>query len=123
MEEKQELNQINLSIIGVVIFIFILFHSIYLLNEQKKEVLHEESISDKEFITQRLINRIIAGVIIFMFFYFAYRNYQSKENKTFDDLLQLSVSTFTLIAISIEIYITYKAYLNTLENENKPSNR
>ncbi len=115
MEETNEIEQINLYIIGVIVIILVLLHAIYLLTVRKKKVLNEETISDEEYILQGLTNRIIAGIVVFMFFCFAYNNFSNLEEKTTNSYLQLSVSVLALIAVSIEIYLAYSAYISIQE--------
>ena len=75
LENEKRLNQIDWSIIGIIIIIFLLIHSIYLLINEKKRLLDIDSISDEDFVIQALINRSIASSIVLMFFLFNLSNY------------------------------------------------
>jgi len=118
MGENRRLEQINLSAVGIIIIILVLFHSIYLLISEKKQILGLDSLTNEEFITQALGNRIISFLVILLFFSFSLENYNNAEDKTNTDLLRLLVSTFSLIAILIELYLTIKNYIAVKEEEN-----
>lgn len=118
MQENRRIEQINLSIIGIIIIILVLTHSIYLLLSEKKQILGFDSLTNEEFITQALINRTISFFVVLMFFIFALENYNNNENKNSDVLLRLTVSTLAFLSITIELYLTIKNYIETIENKN-----
>lgn len=118
MQENRRIEQINLSIGGIIVIILVLIHSIYLLVSEKKQILEIDSLSNQEFITQALINRTIAFFVVLMFFVFALENYKNNENKNNDALLRLTVSTLAFLSITIELYLTFKNYIEITEENN-----
>ncbi len=120
---NKRLKQIDLSIIGVIIFIFILLHSIYLLVTEKKKILNIETISNENLIVQSLVNRIIAFFVVLMFFTFAISNYkdllQSGDEESINNQrIRVLVSTFALLSVTTEVYLTIKEYVTLKEQEN-----
>ena len=118
MKENRRLEQINLSIGGIIVIIFVLIHSIYLLSSEKKQILGMDTLSNEEFIIQALGNRIVAFFIVLMFFYFSLENYNNSENKNISDLLRVTISTFSFLAITIELYLNFKNYISLKQEEN-----
>ncbi|MBE6152835.1 MAG: hypothetical protein E7166_01220 [Firmicutes bacterium] len=121
-EENKRLNQIDLSIIGVIIFICILIHSIYLLLVEKKKILKIETISDENLLIQSLINRIIAFFVVLLFFSFSFSNYNdilktNNEEQINNQSLRLLVSTFALLSVTTEVYLTIKQFISLKESE------
>ena len=109
----KRLKQIDLSIIGVIIFIFLLIHSIYLLLVEKKKILNIETISNENLLVQSLINRVIAFFIILLFFSFNLSNYQDilesgNEEQISNQRIRLLVSTFALLSVIVELYLTIR---------------
>lgn len=126
MQENKRLNQIDLSILGVIVVIFILFHSIYLLTSEKKKILNIETISDEEMIVQALINRLIAFLVVVMFFTFAVTNYNellktSNDEETINiQFTRVIISLLALLSVGLDVYLAFKEYISI--NENKNSN-
>lgn len=125
MENEKRLKQIDWSIIGIIIIIFLLIHSIYLLINEKKRILDIDSISDEEFVIQALINRSIASAIVLMFFLFNLSNYldtinntESSEDEINSRLLNLITSSLALIATLIEVFSVVRNYILLKENNN-----
>lgn len=120
---NKRLKQIDLSIIGVIIFIFILIHSIFLLVTEKKKILNIETISNENLVAQALINRVIAFFIVLLFFSFSLSNYydilQSGDEESISNQhLRLLVSTFALLSVTIEVYLTFKEFISVNNPEN-----
>ena len=112
-KENKRLKQIDLSIIGVIIFIFILIHSIYLLTVEKNKILNIETISNENLLTQSLVNRIIAFLIVSMFLYFNITNYidllQTNDEEAINNQqTRILVSIFALLSVLTELYLTFK---------------
>lgn len=125
MENEKRLKQIDWSIIGIIIIIFLLIHSIYLLINEKKRILDIDSISDEEFVIQALINRSVASAIVLMFFLFNLSNYLDTVNNpksTKDEingrLLTLITSTLALLATLVEVFSVVRNYILLKENNN-----
>jgi len=125
LENEKRLNQIDWSIIGIIIIIFLLIHSIYLLINEKKRILDIDSISDEEFVIQALINRSIASAIVLMFFIFNLSNYldtinnpESSEDEINSRLLNLITSSLALIATLVEVFSVVRNYILLKENNN-----
>ena len=123
---KKRLKQIDLSIIGVIIFIFLLIHSIYLLLVEKKKILNIETISNENLVVQSLINRIIAFFVVLIFFSFSLSNYydtlkSGNEEKINNQKIRLLVSTFALLSVTTEVYLTIKNLIE-LKEENTGQN-
>ena len=118
MQENRRIEQINLSIIGIIIIILVLIHSIYLLISEKKQILGLDSLSNEEFVAQALMNRTIAFFVVLMFFIFALENYNNNQNKNNDAILRLTVSTLAFLSITIELYLTLKNYIEITEENN-----
>lgn len=119
---NKRLKQIDLSIIGVIIFIFILIHSIYLLITEKKKILNIETISNENLIVQSLINRIIAFFVVLLFFSFSLSNYMDiiksgNEEAINNQRLRLLVSSFALLSVTTEVYLTFKQLIELNENK------
>lgn len=120
----KRLKQIDLSIIGVIIFIFILLHSIYLLVTEKKKILNIETISNENLVVQSLINRVIAFFVVLMFFSFAISNYKDllqsgDEERINNQRIRVLVSTFALLSVITEIYLIIKEFISLKEQENR----
>ena len=120
---NKRLEQIDLSIIGVIIFIFILLHSIYLLVTEKKILLNIKTISNESVIVQSLINRIVAFFIVLMFFTFALSNYydilqSGSKDSINNQRLKLFVSSFALLSVTIEVYLTIKEFVSINNQKN-----
>ena len=120
---NKRLKQIDLSIIGLIIFIFILIHSIFLLVTEKKKILNIETISNENLVAQALINRVIAFFIVLLFFSFSLSNYydilQSGDEESISNQhLRLLVSTFALLSVTIEVYLTFKEFISVNNPEN-----
>jgi len=120
---NKRLEQIDLSIIGVIIFIFILLHSIYLLVTEKKILLNIKTISNESVIVQSLINRIVAFFIVLMFFTFALSNYydilqSGSKDSINNQRLRLFVSSFALLSVTIEVYLTIKEFVSINNQKN-----
>ena len=120
---NKRLKQIDLSIIGVIIFIFILIHSIFLLVTEKKKILNIETISNENLVAQALINRVIAFFIVLLFFSFSLSNYydilQSGDEESISNQhLRLLVSTFALLSVTIEVCLTFKEFISVNNPEN-----
>ncbi|MBQ7140025.1 MAG: hypothetical protein IJO32_00815 [Bacilli bacterium] len=125
MENEKRLKQIDWSIIGIIIIISLLIHSIYLLINEKKRILDIDSISDEEFVIQALINRSIASAIVLMFFLFNLSNYldtinnpESSEDEINSRLLNLITSSLALIATLVEVFSVVRNYILLKENNN-----
>lgn len=116
MENNRRLEQINLSIGGIIIIILLLFHSIYLLLSEKKQILGIDTLSSEKFITQALVNRIIAFFVVLMFFCFSLENYYNSEKPNNEGLLRVIISSLALLATTIEIYLNLKNFVS-LEQE------
>jgi len=120
---NKRLKQIDLSIVGVIIFIFILIHSIYLLITEKKKILNIETISNENLIIQSLINRVIAFFIVLMFFSFAVSNYidlleTQDEERINNQRVRILVSSFALLSVITEIYLTFKELISINDQKN-----
>lgn len=125
---EKRLKQIDWSIIGIIIIIFLLVHSIYLLINEKKGILGEESITDEQFVIQALINRVIASAIILMFLIFnisnlmdLINNSDASEFEINDQTYRVIVSSLALLATLIEVFLGVKNYLFLKEQENNSS--
>ena len=125
LENEKRLKQIDWSIIGIIIIISLLIHSIYLLINEKKRILDIDSISDEEFVIQALINRSIASAIVLMFFLFNLSNYldtinnpESSEDEINSRLLNLITSSLALIATLVEVFSVVRNYILLKENNN-----
>lgn len=116
MQNNRRLEQINLSIIGIIIIILLLIHSTYLLLQEKKQILGIKSISNEEFITQAFGNRLIAFFVVLMFFSFSLENYNNSQKPNNEALLRVIVSALSLLAIIIEVYLNFENYIR-LEKE------
>lgn len=122
-QKNKRLRQIDLSIIGIIIIILILFHSIYLLVTEKKKILNIETISDENIIIQSLINRVIAFFVVLMFFIFSVSNYRdllqgSNKKQINNQKIRIFVSSFSLLSVTIEIYLTLKELISINEQNN-----
>lgn len=122
---EKELNQIDWSIIGVIIFIFILIHSIYLLISEKKGLLGEETLSEEEFLIQAIFNRGLSIVIIIIFLIFEisdlkdlFKSNEVTEESVNDQKLNVLSSVLALIAIIIGFYLPLKSYIELKQQEN-----
>lgn len=125
---EKRLQQIDWSIIGIIILIFILVHSIYLLINEKKGLLGEESLSEEEFLTQAIFNRGIASVIIIMFLLFEISNLkdlvesdEATEELIKDQKLNVLSSLLALIAVLIGLYLPFKSYITLRQQETTES--
>jgi len=124
LENEKRLKQIDWSIIGIIIIIFLLIHSIYLLINEKKGLLGQESLSNEEFLVQAIINRVIASAVILMFFTFNTTNLKdliesndATEEEIKNQELRVIVSGLALLAVLIEIYLNVKNYITLKEQE------
>ena len=117
MNNNEEISEINISMIGIIIFILILFHSLYILNLNKKKI-KDNSVSDYNIVVHSLVNRVIAFLIFLVFLFFDYKDFiNSDDNSKKDKTLTLISSLLALIAVIIEIYLAYKNYTKLKESK------
>ena len=124
MGNEKRINQINWSLIGIIIIIFILVHSMYLLINEKKGLLGEETITDEQFVIHAILNRAAASVIVFMFLFFSASNLKdliesgdATDEQIKNQVLRTMVSAFALIAVLLELYLGVKQYVELQEQK------
>lgn len=125
-QNEKRLKQIDWSIIGIIVIIFILIHSIYLLINEKKRILNEDGLSDEEFLLQAIGNRSIASIIVIMFFSFSVSNLidlinnpNSTEEEIKNQIYRVIISGLALLSILLDTFLAINNYIKLNQGENK----
>lgn len=120
---EKRLKQIDISIIAVIILIFVLIHSIYLLISEKKGLLGEETLSEEQFIVQVIWNRLTAAGVVLIFLIFSISSLNdllnsedTSEEQIKDQLFRVIALALALVSILIELFLGFKNYI-ALKNQ------
>lgn len=120
---EKRLKQIDISIIAVIILIFVLIHSIYLLISEKKGLLGEETLSEEQFIVQVIWNRLTAAGVVLIFLIFSISSLNDllnsediSEEQIKDQLFRVIALALALVSILIELFLGFKNYI-ALKNQ------
>lgn len=120
---EKRLKQIDISIIAVIILIFVLIHSIYLLISEKKGLLGEETLSEEQFIVQVIWNRLTAAGVVLIFLTFSISSLNdlmnsedTNEEQIKDQLFRVIALALALVSILIELFLGFKNYI-ALKNQ------
>ena len=120
---EKRLKQIDISIIAVIILIFVLIHSIYLLISEKKGLLGEETLSEEQFIVQVIWNRLTAAGVVLIFLIFSISSLNDllnsediSEEQIKDKLFRVIALALALVSILIELFLGFKNYI-ALKNQ------
>ena len=89
---------------------------------EKKKILNIKTIGNENLVIQSLINRIIAFLIVIMFLGFNISNYKDllqsgDEERINNQKIRILVSTFALLSVTTEIYLTIKEFISLKEQE------
>ena len=120
---EKRLKQIYISIIAVIVLIFVLIHSIYLLISEKKGLLGEETLSEEQFIVQAIWNRLTAAGVVLIFLIFSISSLNdllnsedTSEEQIKDQLFRVIALALALVSILIELFLGFKNYI-ALKNQ------
>ena len=120
---EKRLKQIDVSIIDVIILIFVLIHSIYLLISEKKGLLGEETLIEEQFIVQVIWNRLTAAGVVLIFLIFSISSLNdllnsedTSEEQIKDQLFRVIALALALVSILIELFLGFKNYI-ALKNQ------
>lgn len=120
---EKRLKQIDISIIAVIVLIFVLIHSIYLLISEKKGLLGEETLSEEQFIVQVIWNRLTAAGVVLIFLIFSISSLNdllnsedTSEEQIKDQLFRVIALALALVSILIELFLGFKNYI-ALKNQ------
>ena len=120
---EKRLKQIDISIIAVIVLIFVLIHSIYLLISEKKGLLGEETLIEEQFIVQVIWNRLTAAGVVLIFLIFSISSLNdllnsedTSEEQIKDQLFRVIALALALVSILIELFLGFKNYI-ALKNQ------